>query len=486
MNFLICLFLLISWQEPPDSVRFGVVWDAPTDLNSAKKELFYFQKAGFRNLMIQGIVPLDIIDLIDMYDFDVLVNLPNRFLTNSNFKEDSHFLEAQIFDFYYYYKPYKSVKGIGLFKYGQVYNENYVDKIIRSKEKTSSSVDIPFYYLHEQSPNDLLVNSSLQRYIIYNENDLRNSLIEKPFSGLIYTPSSGDISAKEFQQLVYIAQEKPVFFSSELVFSDSAQVDLKTWMNQFLKDSGTLLPLKNVEIQEDQPTYLIVIFLGCLLVFGLQFFIEPNFRKSVSRYYFAHGFFANDILDNRVRFSISSVIILLTQAVLAGMISMLIFKHILTPLGLQALSEHLSYFKLWVPNIITQFSFGFIHFILITLLQILWLYFAFKDFKSPFQAAPLILWPQLLNLIVAIVLVNAFLNSLSGLWIIIFSLIYITVLIGSFFLACKDAFMAGKRVTFLDHFKSTLPYLILLVFMFGYFFYKTGLYDYLGLAYRLR
>lgn len=485
MNFGLLILILVSWLSPPDSVRFGVEWKVPNDANQAQKELTYFQKNGYQDILIKGIIPLDILDVLDRYDFDVYVLSELSYVTPKKLEQNSERFEVLLLDYYYYYKNYDKIKSIGIFEFGSVYKSSYSHAVQSLLYRIQSTVTLPFFYIHQPDSTDKLQHIGLHRFLTIHENTNLASLPKASFDALIYRDKAETLTARRFQEIVFSSAGRPIFFSSELIFNDAKQSEISDWVLTFLKDSSNLLELKAYSTKRSHPDYLVILFWSCVVLFGLHYSFEPNYRKSVSRYFLAHAFFATDIMDNRVRLAFSIVLTGLVQASLAGMMSLLFFEHILSDLGLQALSAEFPYLTYFVSTKMGQFLFGFIHYSLLTGLLIVWLYIVFSDFKNIHQPATLILWPQLVNLFLSILVVNAFFNQVSGFWIIVFSVLYLFVVFFSFFFALLDIFKSGRKTKGTDWLKTGIPYFILLVSFIGVYLYFIGFYDMLELAYHL-
>ncbi|TNE72999.1 hypothetical protein EP331_05745 [bacterium] len=486
MPFFFLFVLVTSWLNPPDSVRFGVLWDVPTDAIEAKKDISYFQKNGYQELMINGIVPVDVMDLINRYDFVVHINLGHSFLTNTILHNQKDAIEAELYDFYYYYRTYDCIQSYGIFTYGSVFDESFANGIQVLKNRIASTVKQPLYYIHQPDSTDLLHTFNFDRYLNYSPKITYSSSELTEFEGLIYSGNAELFTSRVFQDMVYQSNGKTIFIPSSIVFDEQKQEMLNTWILAFLKDTKSLLELDPLKTEQNHPDYLVFLFWCCVVIFGSHYSFEPNYRKSVSRYFLAHPFFSADIMDNRVRISFSTILAGFVQMILAGMMTLLFFDHILSPLGQQAFVHEFSYFDYFSGSKFGIFIAGMVQYALFMSVQIFWLYFTIKDFKSIFQPATLLFWPQLINLFISIIVVNAFFNQVSGFWILIFSMMYLFMVLFSFFFALNDVMKSGRKTTTKDLLKTAVPYFIILIYSFTFYFSNIGFYDMLELAYHLR
>lgn len=485
MNLAVLILIFVSWLSPPDSVRFGVEWKVPQDANQAQKELTYFQKNGYQDILIKGIIPLDILDVLDRYDFDVHVLCELSYLTPIKLRQNNDRFEVLLLDYHYYYKNYDKIKSIGIFEFGSVYKNSFSNDIQSLLYRIQSTVTRELFYIHQPDSTDKLQHIGLHQFLTIHENTHLASLPNSSFDALVYRDKAETLTARRFQEIVFSSAGRPIFFPSELIFHETKQSEISDWILTFLKDSSNLLELKAPRSERSHPDYLVILFWSCVVLFGLHNSFEPNYRKSVSRYFLAHAFFATDIMDNRVRLAFSAGLAGLVQSSLAGMMSLLFFEHILSDLGLQALTTEFPYLTYFVSTKMGQFLFGFIHYSLLTGLLIVWLFIVFSDFKSIHQPATLILWPQLMNLLLSVLVVNAFFNNVSGFWIIVFSVLYLIVVFFSYFFALLDIFKSGRKAKGMDWLKTGIPYFVILVGFIGFYLYFVGFYDMLELAYHL-
>jgi len=493
----VLLFLLISllFQSPQVNQeteifdnsftsQFGVIWNYPDDIISARRDLITFQKVGYTSIHLEQLPAVNIIELLNQFDFDVSIMLPVKHLTLSRLKETAPNIEVQLFDYSFYLKDYKCVKKIGLFSTGQVYSEEMAKEFLAFYNSQMNSFPFSLFYVHKETientiPNEIpwfVLSHAEKKLPIYKENRIK---------AVLYADKDTVISNRQLQNLVNDAKGKLIFLPSDLILNSGFRDKQEKEIVNFIRYPGHIIPIEEIIAKPNNPDYLVMMFWLCVIVFGLHFSIDPNFRKSISRYFFAHGFFASDIMENRVRFRLSSLIAAITQSVLTGTLSILLFNYILSDDSILVITDYFPYMEFWTHNLVGLFFFGFLHHFLIIIIQVIWLFVGFKEFKSIMQPTTLIIWPQVLNFFIAVIIVNAFFNNLDGLWIGAFYLLYLFVIFIAFILACRDVFSAGKKVSGIDNLKTTIPYLISLLLFVSIYLVMSGFYDAAGLAYHL-
>ncbi len=464
--------------------QFGVIWNYPDDIIAARRELITFQKTGYSSIHLEQLPPVHILELLNQFDFEVSIMLPIKHLTLSRLMATAPQIEMQLYDYSFYLKDYNRVRQVGLFTTGQVYSEEMSKELVAFYTSMATLFPLPLFYVQKETSENkipdqipwFVLSHAEKKFPIYNE---------KRIKAVLYADKDTIITNRQLQNLVNGAKGRIIFLPSDLVLNSSFRNKQEQEIVNFIKYPGHIISIEKKSEKPNNPDYLVMMFWLCVLVFGLHFSIDPNFRKSISRYFFAHGFFATDIMENRVRFRLSSLIAAITQSVLTGTLSILLFNYILTDDSIEVIADYFPYMEFWTHNLLGLFFFGFIHHFLLIMIQVFWLFAGFKEFKSIMQPATLILWPQVLNFFIAIIIVNAFFNDLGGIWMGTFYLLYLFVIVISFILACNDVFSAGKKTSFKDHFKTTVPYLIVVLLFVSVYLVMSGFYDAAGLAYHL-
>jgi len=493
----VLLLLLISllFQSPATKLEaekldssfvshFGVIWNFPDDIITARRELITFQKVGYTAIHLEQLPPVNVLELLNQFDFDISIMLPLKHLTLSRLKASSTQIEVQLYDYSYYLKDYQRVKQVGLYTTGQVYSKEMAKELLAFYNSQKDSFPFSMFYVHIETientiPKEIpwfVLSHGEKKIPIYKEDRIK---------AILFADKDTLITNRQLQNLVHDAKGRIIYLPSDLVLNSSFRDKQEQEIVNFIKYPGHIIPIeKNIE-EPNNPDYLVMMFWLCVLVFGLHFSIDPNFRKSISRYFFAHGFFATDIMENRVRFRLSSLIAAITQSVLTGTLSILLFNYILSSDSIEVITDYFPYMEFWTHNLVGLFFFGFLHHFLLIMILVIWLFAGFTEFKSIMQPATLVIWPQALNFFIAVIIVNAFFNDLDGKWIGAFYLLYLFVIVVSFILACKDVFTAGKKVSPKDHFKTTVPYLAIVLLFVSVYLVIIGFYDAAGLAYHL-
>jgi hypothetical protein len=492
---LFLLLLVLFFQSNPASLdpieidevkpaQFGVIWNYPEDEISARRELITFQKVGYSAILLKQLPSLNLLELLNQFDFDVSVMLPVVNLTVSRLQESKASLEAQLYDYSFYLKDYTCIKDVGLFNNGQVYSEEFSRNFEQFYTLQKETFPFRIFYVHKETSENIL-SDSIPWFVLTRGEKKLPIFKENRVKAILFSEKDSVISNRQLQNLVIQANGKIIYLPSDLVLNGSFRAKQEREIVNYIKFTGHLIPIEYKAEIPNKPDYLVMLFWLCVLVFGLHFSIDPNFRKSISRYFFAHGFFATDIMENRVRFRMSSLIAAITQSVLSGTLIILLFNYILTEESILVINDYFPYMKLWTYNLVGLFLFGFLHHFLLIIIQVIWVYAGFSEFKNIMQPATLVLWPQVLNFFIAVIIVNAYFNNLSGKWIGVFYLIYLFVIIISFLLACNDVFSAGKKVIPFDHLKTTIPYITIVILFLMVYLVLSGFYDATGLAFHV-
>ena len=138
---LLLLLISLLFQSPATKLEaekldssfvshFGVIWNFPDDIITARRELITFQKVGYTAIHLEQLPPVNVLELLNQFDFDISIMLPLKHLTLSRLKASSTQIEVQLYDYSYYLKDYQRVKQVGLYTTGQVYSKEMAKELL--------------------------------------------------------------------------------------------------------------------------------------------------------------------------------------------------------------------------------------------------------------------------------------------------------------------------------------------------------------------
>lgn len=179
------------------------------------------------------------------------------------------------------------------------------------------------------------------------------------------------------------------------------------------------------------PHYSALFLLLLWLSFGLHYFFSYSYRRAVKRYHLSHTFFVEDVLDRHVRFTVSSLLLLLQTGFMWGLAAYTAIPALLTEAGMQGLSWH-------YPIIEYNWTLMVIFFMMGTafnLICVLWLSSSCPRTDGIVQAATLQMWPMHLGFLLITLLVPGVSAGLSASFIQIVLLCFFLLNIAAFIVA---------------------------------------------------
>lgn len=179
------------------------------------------------------------------------------------------------------------------------------------------------------------------------------------------------------------------------------------------------------------PHYSALLLLLLWLSFGLHYFFSYSYRRAVKRYHLSHTFFVEDVLDRHVRFTVSSLLLLLQTGFMWGLAAYTAVPALLTEAGMQGLTWH-------YPIIEYNWTLMVIFFMMGTafnLICVLWLSSSCPRTDGIVQAATLQMWPMHLGFLLITLLVPGVSAGLSASFIQIVLLCFFLLNIAAFIVA---------------------------------------------------
>lgn len=148
--FLIHVLLSLTFLTvlPVQAQRhFGIIWDPPATERDAARELFQYQQLGIRTLMIEGIHDLGIVDVLHGFDFDVVVNIPQPFLTASRLADSRPAVLDLVIRHLDYYHAHDFVSGFILFNDGQTNSNRFTRMMGTVINEFRTGTALPLFYV---------------------------------------------------------------------------------------------------------------------------------------------------------------------------------------------------------------------------------------------------------------------------------------------------------------------------------------------------
>ncbi len=490
--FVALLLLAASQTELYGQSTLGVVWDIPSDIDSANTQLQQFHEVGISILEIDTSPRSEVWNQIDSLGFTVYGNLNINFPIPQTFAEPDSSLLDHIENSATSYLSQSPVEAIGLFNYGSIHDSTFWKATASFAVNIKQAKDIDLYHKSTtpfpgdssvvsfaiikvpvtsknfDSPPDLSAHAS--SYFYYAPSDKMSPFL-RPFKNFItaVNQSKNNTIFVDSGWLLMMIKEHPQF--TETLQSLSSQ-------------SEPVFPLPNESIPTSGNKALPMILL--LFAWGtvaLHYNASPLYRKSLFRYFTAHKFFIDDIFKRLIRSPIPATIIILQNALLLSISTYAVFSVLLTSTAQQAFFYHFSDLSIAGNTPVSFFLWTFLLISLLSLVNILWLYFSHKKIKSFTQIATVFAWPLQLNFLFCTAAITFFSASKSGgttlftsIGLLAFSLSYI-------FAALDISRLVRSKSKYL--FKTVIPYAMIIAGLLVWLFTTDQWMDALMLALNL-
>lgn len=454
----------------------GIIWQAPPSKMDAASQLHYFSEAGFSYLQIEGELSPSTWKLINRLGFNVYAMLPVRFPVKEMFsKADSAFyqkIERLSAD----YGAQPSVRAIGLFAFGQVTNSGFRKGAADFLKKISSVSSKKFYYVTSEahsSPLDTLFNFKIRSFsgTATAGNPKVKAFVYRPPDGKAWKLSS----VKQFMRMTARSPGIPVFFQSSWLMDMSQKYPrFQNILSRYATTSSAVFPLpKSEEPGFANKNIIVISLLLAWILFGIAWHSDPLYQKSFSRFFRAHSFFVEDVINRDIRTLFSGISILLQHIVSGGIITYCIFETAFSELGQQALAWHLPAWFIFGTGKLGVFFWGLAAVLIIEGISLLVLLTANPRTSHFSQVANIYCWPLQLNLFTATLVAAFFLNGKQAIPTYAAGIVFLLIFFGSFAISVKDIARYLHKGRFWIFSSAAAAYFIVLLGIIGWILFST-------------
>lgn len=157
-----------------------------------------------------------------------------------------------------------------------------------------------------------------------------------------------------------------------------------------------------------------ILLFVCWLFFGLFFFANGAYHRSLSRYFFTHNFFVNDVMNRRLKPESEVLVGLLVTSMFSGLFAVIMYEQLDTWLIGRLMDVHGFWFFSYFQSYIAIFTVGALSMLTGITGIILWLTAAGAGKISINQSTQIVLYPMHVILPLASVLAIFQLNDVSG------------------------------------------------------------------------
>ncbi|MCA1801625.1 MAG: hypothetical protein LC662_04100 [Rhodothermaceae bacterium] len=484
--FLI-LLLLIPVLPAQAQRHFGIIWDPPVGEREAARELFGYQQLGIQSLMIEGILDVGILDVLHGFDFEVVINVPQEYLTATELKKRRTESTDLVIKHVEYYRNLDFVNGFIVFSYSQVNSSRFADRASAMIREARISTDKPLLHINGNTMHRFGGNELPDGVILHlREPDLHSVALPAadqavPVAGFIWQPDNG-FDIRLFQDMMRVtrpAGDVPVYLNGRWV--DAYLGDgLEEALVLFAGDSDAVLPNPRMPAADPEVNWNIVLLILLWISFAVHYAFFPNYNKSLFRFFSNHTFFIEDIFEKRIRFPSTPVYLNLQAAAMFGLFFHTLYTFHVSAAGLDVLRYYLP-IPAWVHPGIFFFAAGFIFKLIYSTVMTIWVFAPSLDTQWLSPAAVTYIWPQqiLLPVITLMITIDAAGGpvGLFNIMAVLFLLIWLT----SFYIAAHNVRQYVERKTLYDTLSWALQ-LTVLGSAIWWVFIQAGLLDVMRMA----
>ncbi len=484
-SYLIAGILMASVIPAFGQVEFGV------DLNSSRNGSFsgiqpnQYRKMGISHFIVDSRYIRYFTggkDTGSVKRIHILAAPPLQFLTAYDLKKHKTLLKKRLFG--PLPSPGEEIRpdGYGVFQLSETGSAELLREITPMVLQLKDSVRAPVFYIRQFSQKDIfahLFDFSLLQINEHIDPARLHSRITAQTRGICFDPADEDFYDQAYLQTLFQTVRED---SGLVLYLDgkwlsaalTSHPQFRSILTSYATNPRAVFGNPVAHPPPARPGYAVLILLLIWLIIAIHYGFEPNYRKSLFRYFGYHRFFIGDIVQRVLRFTHSNVLILVIQALIGSLFIYSCLHFFTTGTGFRAIGAHYPLLGFSEGLNLRLLSLAFIGVLVFNLAGSLWIYVSSPDFSQYGQVLTLYLWPQHLNLLVISLLITFTATYQSPYLVYICGILYVLVLLSSFIVAGTDIYNhSSKKIFFL--FKTIFPYLALVIFILSWIIGNTGI-----------
>lgn len=482
---LLFLATIMAAGTASAQTKFGIDWQPSKSGSLNPRLLKELKKAGFSYLIVHDRLNSSIMDEFQKDSIGIYVQFPYSYLTDNEITGNYVSIQKKDLDLIAYYDHYPIVKGYILFREGQLLDHDFSDWLQVLIGDVTKNTDKPILFISSYRLKALPHGAASYIY--------RTQLPDKISPDTIttsklryYDPSViNRFSLRKLNEYLTRNQASanlPIFFPYTWYHSVSKkQPALTDMIHTYSVNAHAVFPTSSPSAIPPPINWIVLILLVVWAVFAIHFNFEPNYRKSVIRYFGYHSFFISDISERLDRLTVSNLIVFGLITLSGGLYFYAISLYFLTGDGLKALVEHVAILHIFGHSWIIYFIIGALATFTYNLIcYVILIIFSF-NFSNISQIMTIYLWPQQINLIVVSIMVPVVLSGAPVIFVTILSVIFFLVMTASYYMAATDCARLAKYPT-LFRYETMAIHAITLIVVISWLITYSGLPDALSLA----
>lgn len=410
-------FTLSNAQQP----AVGVVWDAPADTDSALKELDTFRNLRVTHIEVSHPIKEEIKPLLSDSNFTVLIRSSHRFLTVESLRENETSLYKSVTELINSYNSIPNVAGFGVVTHSQTQNPDFIPLLDSILATIAQEINQPLYF-------------------VQNRNWYRISLPKLPF-GILFDDSNYQRSDIEnFSRFMSETDENKITFihSNWLLHSLKDYPEIEQSIQEFNTSGQWKLPHPNTNKNSLKANWMVLILIFLWASLTLQIRYLPYVRAAIIRYFFAHRFFVDDILEYRERAVTGGVLQMITHAIFGGLVFFMASHLLLSDLGLEAVIHQYPWLSVVGQNYYSFFVLGLVMVLVFEFLALLWLHLPAKNLTHFSQTLNLYSGIFYIDYILVTIMLTLFTAGAGYLFTLGFAVAFLLIWYLSFYITTFD------------------------------------------------
>lgn len=410
-------WLALLWAfAPAVSARpTGLVWTLPASEAQARVELERISSLGFEHLIVIGTPSAPTYAVMETLGIRAVVQVPLFYLTPFSAGQRETAIASQLDEMWGTAGNYALLQGISVFWEGSAFNPELLRRA--AEWRPGSARDDMLFYVASMPPPEGYSIPHRRLPLAYRPDKALDEARRFPDAPLVVVPKEGEHGPlHDWYRLLSSQGEGRVYFPAAYVLNSEGWPTEFTGLVQALRnDPDFVMPRSDEDTGHPESGYSVLLYVILLITVGMHYAIDPTYRKSINRFFQSNRFFVDDLVNRRLKLSISNYIVAAQLCLLYGIAAMAFAEFGLSEAGIWMVGHFLpihSYEAVMAMFLVAGTVLG----IVLCLLLILWGGFMNRDHCQINHYATILLWPQqLLLVLVPVYLVLMQLYPGSGL-----------------------------------------------------------------------
>ena len=499
LAYLAIGMVLLFFGSAACQVKFGVFWQSNNGEGVSRININQYAQLKVTHFVLGSAYANEITSRDDSAlgsRITILSAPPLKYLTAYDLRKHRSFLVKRLYNNLQPFISQLNPEGYGVIQLSEIQSKKLAAQLTAILSQLKDSVRSPIYYIRsERFPAKKDQVAGLFDFSILQINEKTTvaaipDLISPKTRGIYFDPTSSDYYDLHHLQSLF----QTVRGDSSIVLYLNGKwlqntlnnhSNFKSVITSYATEPNAVFSNPPVGHPPVKPGYTIIVLMIIWLITAIHYGFEPNYRKSLIRYFGYHRFFIDDIQERVLRFANSNIIVMLIQALTGALFLITFFHFFISDTGFQAITAHYPALDFLGGSDVQLFFIGFMTILVFNLIGSLWIFISSPDFPLYNQVLTIFLWPQHLNLLLLSLLVTFTTAYQSPFLIYLCGILYVIILLSSFLAASADVYIytQNKGIFFI---KTVLPYLVLVIFTLVWLIGYTGVTDVWILARSLR